>query len=396
MNKIEKLALECGVKIGRPLLDRSYIPVVEDKYVVIDVRSNYASGAYDYWGDVIDLAWDKLKSQGISVFLLSKDSNCPPVRNDRWFIGLSKKQENYLVKHSLAVGANDNYLLHVAAVFNIPSIGLYSCFRPGNTKPVWNQDKHCAIESNREGNLPSYSRRTETPPTINFISPYEVANKLLNSLGISNDFDTYEVIYTGDKHHHKILEIIPDFTPNDEYGKGQVLNLRLDLVSNLDVNIFAKWVNNKKVNLITDKEINPRLLNSFKNNISGITIILNNTISQDFLKICQKIGINIKLFCQDASKLNELRFKFFDWVVLDDAPKKNCLEDFPLLKSDSFFTSSKILVSKAGSFGSKAHFLEKIPLDEGDQRVILNGDFSNELEYFRIYNRRAAEPNPVS
>ncbi|MFK5283764.1 glycosyltransferase family 9 protein, partial [Lacticaseibacillus paracasei] len=74
-----------------------------------------------------------------------------------------------MIKHSLAVGANDNYLLHVAAVFNIPSVGLYSCFRPGNTKPVWNQDKHWAIESNREGNLPSYSRRIETPPTINFI-----------------------------------------------------------------------------------------------------------------------------------------------------------------------------------------------------------------------------------
>lgn len=387
MNRTEKLALECGVEISQPFLDSSYIPVVEDKYIIIDTRSNYASGAYDYWGDVVDLIWDKLQTNKISVFLISKDTNSNMVRNNRWFIGLSKKQESYLVKYAMAVGANDNYLLSVASVFNIPSVGLYSCFSPANTQPVWNKNRHCAIESDRDGNKPSYSRKIETPPTINFISPYRVAKGLLDALGIENQFGDYELIYTGDKHHHKILEIIPDFSPTNEYGKGQVLNLRLDLVSNLDVSIFAKWVTNKKVNLITDKEINPRLLNSFKDSLSGITIILNDTISEAFLKICQKIGIHIKLFCQDAKRLNEFRFKFFDWVVLDDSPKKNSLEDFPLLNSDSFFVSSKILVSKEGRFASKAHFAAKIPVDKNDQKVILSPDFLHELEYFRIYNR---------
>ena len=84
--------------------------------------------------------------------------------------------------------------MHIASVFNTKSIGLYSLFNPKNTRPIWNQSSQIILESNRDGNLPSYGHLKESPKTINFISPYVIAKNILDSLGIGNDLHRFELV----------------------------------------------------------------------------------------------------------------------------------------------------------------------------------------------------------
>jgi len=55
MNLTEKMALDCGVKISKPYLDKYFLPIKNDNYIIIDTRSKNDTGEYDYFNDVLDL-----------------------------------------------------------------------------------------------------------------------------------------------------------------------------------------------------------------------------------------------------------------------------------------------------------------------------------------------------
>ena len=171
MNLTEKIALDCGVKVSEPYLDRYFLPVKNDNYIIIDTRNKNESGEYDYFTDVLDLIKDDLRNANIDVFQLATDKSVK-LACDRCYISINKKQENYLISKSKLLVSNENYTLYVASVFNVKSVGLYSLFNPKNTRPIWNQKSQIILESDREGNFPSYGNSKESPKTINFISPF--------------------------------------------------------------------------------------------------------------------------------------------------------------------------------------------------------------------------------
>ena len=45
MNLTEKMALDCGVKVSEPYLDRYFLPTNNDDYIIIDTRSKNTSWA---------------------------------------------------------------------------------------------------------------------------------------------------------------------------------------------------------------------------------------------------------------------------------------------------------------------------------------------------------------
>ena len=190
MNLTEKMALDCGVKISKPYLDKYFLPIKNDNYIIIDTRSKNDTGEYDYFNDVLDLVKYYLKEANIDVFQLATEKS-PKLSCDKCYISINKKQENYLISKAKLLISNENYSLYIASVFNIKSIGLYSIFNPKNTQPVWNQNSQIILESDREGNLPSYGTSKESPKTINFISPYVIAKNILDNLNIQNDLHRF-------------------------------------------------------------------------------------------------------------------------------------------------------------------------------------------------------------
>jgi hypothetical protein len=387
MNLTEKMALDCGVKVSEPYLDRYFLPTKNDDYIIIDTRSKNTSSEYDYFSDVLDLIKDYLKNANIDVFQLAGEKN-DKLACDRCYISINKKQENYLISKTKLLISNENYTLYTASVFNVKSIGLYSLYNPKNLKPIWNENSQIILESDREGNFPSYGTSKETPKTINLISPYVIAKNILDSLGIKNNLSKFELTYLGKSFHQKIIEVVPDFISSEEFMKSRSINLRLDYIKNLNVSVFNYWLANRKVNIITDKDINVNLIAPFKNNIILMTIMMSPNISEKFLKTCKSIGLKLKIFCDTEDALNEYRFKFLDWEIHKDFEKESTLKNIKNISKNSKFISSKILISKGKQFSCKANYTLNKHLDNSDECVILSREFEKEIEFFKIYNER--------
>jgi hypothetical protein len=395
MNLTEKMALDCGVKISQPYLDRYFLPVRNDNYIIIDTRCKSAIGEYDYFNDVLDLIKPYLKESNIDIFQIATDKNVK-LACDKCFITINKKQENYLISKAKLLISNENYSLHIASVFNTKSIGLYSLFNPINTRPVWNINSQIILESHRDGNLPSYGRLNESPKTINFISPYAIAKSILDSLGIDNILGRFELVHLGKNFNQKIVEIVPNFVSDGNFMRERSINLRLDCISNLNSSVFNYWLTNRKVNIITNKDININMIAPYRNNILSITVILSSSISERFLKHCKSIGLKLKIFCDDKDKLEEYRFKFLNWEVHKDFENEGGLNKLTNLSQNSKFISSKILISNGKQFSCKANYLANKHLDNSEESVILSKEFEQEIEFFKIYNEREESTTSAS
>ena len=387
MNLTEKIALDCGVKIGVPYIDRCFMPIKNDKFIIFDTRSRTETGEYDYFIDVLDLIKDKLKENNIDIFQICNEKSYR-LACDRCFIGLNKKQEAYLISKAQLLITNENYTSYVAAVFNTKRILLYSVFDSKNTAPIWNKQSQSILESHRYGNKPSYGMLKEKPKTINLISPYEVGKKILDDLNIKNNLQKYELLHLGENYNTKILEIIPDFISNAGFLNNTNINLRLDLIENLNFEVLKYWMENKKVNLIINKNLNVNLLIPFKANIAMITVMLSDQISEAFLKNCKAIGIPVRTFCPDNYDLNTARLKFLDWTVEKEHRNIKNLNEIKNLNKKSKFVSSKALLSKGKQFSCKAAWIADKILDKNGETVILSKEFEEELEFFKIYNER--------
>lgn len=390
MNLTEKIALDCGVKISKPYLDRHFLPINIDRYIIIDTRNKYQIGEYDYFADVLDLISPYLIENKIEVFQFAINEN-QKLKCSKCFISLSKKQENYLISKSELLISNENYTLYSASILGVKSIGLYSLFRPENTRPVWNKNLQIIMESDRDGNLPSYGMLKETPKTINFISPYLIAKNILDSLNIKNELHKFELVYLGKNFNQKIIEIVPDFLSSEDFMRDKSINLRLDYVTNLQASVLYYWMHNRKLNIITDKDINVNLLYPHKNNILLMTIIMSPNISENFLKACKSLGMKIKIFCDDKNKIDDYRFKFLDWEINKDFDENKKFENLQNISGKSKFISSKILISKGKQFSCKANYLLGKHLDKSEEHVILSSEFEKEIEFFKIYNERQEE-----
>lgn len=387
MNLTEKMALDCGVKINKPFIDRLFMPVKNHRFIIFDTRSRISNGEYDYYVDVLNLIKEDLKRENIDVFQICHEKSYR-LQCDRCFISLNKKQEAYLISKCELLISNENYSSYIAAAFNTKRILLYSVFDSRNTAPPWNRESQIILESDRCGNQPSYGTLNEKPKTINLISPFDVAKNILNNLNIKNNLDRFELIHIGEFYSSKIIEVIPDFISGPKFLLNSNINLRLDLVDSLNIDVLHYWMRDKKVNLITDKNININLLLPFRNNIVLITVMICDDIQESFLKNCKALGVPLKILCSDKNSIKNLRLKFLDWNIEQDFSNNSISEKLKKLNNKSKFVSSKILLSKGKQFSCKLNWLENKELDKNPETVKLCEEFEKEIEFFKIYNER--------
>jgi len=397
MNLTEKMALDCGVKISKPHVDFLFMPIKEEKFIIFDTRSKYENGLYDYYSDVFELIKPYLAENNISCFQFATDKSYKLACN-KCFIILNKKQESYIISKAQLLISNENYTLHLAAACNVKSIGLYSVYSANSTRPIWNKDSQIILESHRDKNLPAYGNMSEKPKTVNFISPYVIAKNILDSLNIQNDLHLFELVNIGQSYSQKIIEIVPDFVSSEDFLKEKSINLRLDYINSLTVNILNYWMAGRKVNVITNKDINVSLLLPHRSNILLMTVMISDDVSEKFLKQCKAIGLKIKIFCNQKDKLEHYRFKFLNWDIEKDFDEERSLKNIPNLNEKSKFISSKVLISKGKQFSCKANYLANKHLDNRQEHVILSKEFEEELEFFKIYNEReeSASSSPNS
>jgi hypothetical protein len=306
----EVYAKDLGVKIGEPILNPHFYPIVDENYITIHNDDKVESKKYDYWEEVIILvkkSYPEIKFIQIGSGKESKIKNV-----DKFTPTNNVKQSAYIIKNSIMHVGIDSLPVHIASTLDKPIVAVYAHTLAKTCEPLWgNKENHFLIESHRNGNKPSYSLK-ENPKTINLIKPEEISNKILSFLG--KEESNRDTLYIGSKYKESSLHVFPDH----RYDlSSKILYLRLDLHFNENNAEFLTQKN--KVAIITDKPFRESILR-YKN-VQKV-IYFSKKFDKGFIDLVKSKGIDITLYCTSKQKIKEERFKYFDnQIILFDKNK---------------------------------------------------------------------------
>lgn len=377
------MSLFSGLRSKRPFIEEAFFPVSAEKYITISTE-NHQSKQWDSFQEYINLIYPILKKQNISIIEIG--SNEVQFQN----ITVLKKVTNenhwsFIVKNSLLHIGPENFISSLASYHGVPSITLFSNTNPEYAAPNWikSDAEQIFISPSIENYKPSFSSQ-EASKTINKIYTESVIAKTLDILDIKHDYDKYDVFYSGHLYYNKLIEIVPDFTPSNDFLPNSLINIRLDYHFNTaSLKIFA---NKRKLAVVSDREIPYDVLAQIKPNLQGLYFKVDQSDNPDYYLDLKQKGFNVNLIFKKDADLPETKFLFFDWEIHEDKDKdKKSIDNHSKICDTTRYKSSKIIFSKNGQFSSKAAYDKNITSHE-DQMIINEQDFWNESDYFKLYN----------
>tara|TARA_Y100001973_G_C5165210_1_gene315717 strand:- start:36 stop:1151 length:1116 start_codon:yes stop_codon:yes gene_type:complete len=300
----EEYAKSCGVKIGDPILIPHYFPVLEDKYITIHNDKKVQSKEYDMWPDVIDLIKPHLGDIKIIQIGTHKEEKIEGV--DLHLPTNTLKQSSYIIKNSLGHVGIDSVPVHIASALDKPVVAIYSHTYAKTCSPLWNKkSKSIIIESDRGGKKPSFSLE-EHPKTINFVKPEQIAQAVLDVLGINKTI-THKTFFIGENYTSSFVEVIPTEKTN---VRANHIDVRMDYAHNEQV--LAHVIENNSVEVTLSQPIDLGFLKSGR--VKKI-VYKADTFDSDFLKQIKESGIPHVLVCKSTENLAEERAKNFDFLI---------------------------------------------------------------------------------
>lgn len=381
MNFIESLALYSGLKVSKPHIDDAFFPVVPKKYITISSDIS-TSKQWDAFNEYIEIIKPILFKEGIAIVEIGDNKhpiNCPISLKG----ATNSRHWSYIVKNSLLHVGPENLICHIASFHKKPFISLYSNTNKEFSFPIWSSLKNQIAIEPKNHKRPSFSA-DENPKSINKISAEEVASHTLNILGIKNEYDKYDVINIGDSFFQQSIEIVPDFIPDYNFFPKSSLNIRMDY--HFDDSNLVHFANNRKVSIVTDKEIDKNVLNRIKPNLEIIYFKVDENFNYDYLKFLKLSNFKISLIAKQEANLSDTRLKFFDWVVEEEIKKtKKDIDNYKEICDTTNYKSSKKIFSKDGQFSCKCAFDKKIK-SHNNQLIIDDKDFWEDLDSFKVYN----------
>jgi len=383
MHFVESMSLFSGLKSKRPFIEEAFFPVSAEKYITISTE-NHQSKQWDSFQEYINIISPILKSNKISIIEIGA--------NDVQFnnISILKKATNenhwsFIVKNSLLHIGPENFISSLAAYHNTPSITLFSNTSPEYAAPNWIKSNapQVFITPTIENYKPSFSAQ-EQHKSINKIDTESVIAKSLDLLNIKHTFDKYNVFYTGNMYYNKLIEVIPNFVPQQNFLPRSLINIRLDYHFNTEV--LKSFANQRKLAIVSDREIAENILFDIKPNLEAVYFKVDEFSKPDYFLDLKQKGFNVHLIFKKDADLSKTRFIFFDWEIHEEKNQdKKSLDNHQKICDTTRYKSSKTIFSKEGQFSSKLAYDKKIANHE-DQMIIDEQEFWNEAEYFKLYN----------
>lgn len=357
----EVYAKDLGVKIGKAQLTDHFYPICTDKYIVANLDNELQVNQYDYWDVVISLIGPHLEKEKISIVQIS----------DKDVISLNQK--NHIIKNSQLFFGVLTHFSQVASIYDVPSVSLLSNVYPENRKP---SSKSVVLTPDFSKIKPSFSI-TEQNKRINEIKPEEIAQSILNELGIKEKIK-FKTIRCGKKYSIESVEIIPDFFGFSQKLKDKPINLRGDL--HFDLANIMQWCQLSLVNLIIDQPIPYELVNGLKGRIKQMIFKIDDLKEDysEFFDFVKKAKINLILFTENKDIISDLRIKYFDFPVFLENLEKD-IES--LVNENTKYMSKKQFISNASVYFS--HSSQKA-LDKSN-KFHFNKDSLREIESLYLY-----------
>lgn len=389
MKLLELYSLSSGLKIGKPFIYKSYYPLPFEKYITIHASSGMESKNYSYWNDVLYLLKESLLSENIHVVQIGSNEDETLNVNYRLNGKTDINQTAHVLSNSMLHLCNDTFSSHVCAFYEVPLVCVYGPTTVENHSPFhFNRLKSVFISSNRNGLLPSYSS-AESPKTVDFIKPEIVAESAASLLNIN--FRRVKSEFFGKEYPTNIIEYIPNFSLNPSFIGNGLVNIRMDYCFNEQK--MSELLYSKKCNIISNKELDIKLIKVFRKNINRVSLEINENTSIDYIDNLKSTGIDLYLSTQitDAKQLADLRFKLLKFEVNQDLKSKKPLDFKEKACNNLLFKTNKFILSDNCIFLSKAHWKASLPsLDmiQNNGFVIDNEDFWQDSEYFYIYDEK--------
>jgi hypothetical protein len=381
---IEEYAKNLGVKIGKPIFEPHYMPVTDEKYITVHVDNKIDSKYYEFFPETLDLLKNILSPLGYKIYQIG-GADDPMLREaDKSYLGFSRKQTAYIVKNSSLHFGIDSFPIHLASVYDIPIIGLYSHIYPQHAYPYWStKEKVRILEADRKGKKPSYSYQ-ESPKSINTIKPEEIVKNACELLGLNSTL-SMNTLHIGEQYSKPCIEIIPNFFGEAAELKNQILNIRMDYFFNEEC--LMQWASAYNVHIVSDQPIHPEVLKRCRNNIKEITFLINETnkFSLEYLQFVKNLGIVMIGECSNQKAISEVREYYFDFLIEPEAKINEKIINELHDKQNLRFLTKKDILSNGKRYYSKAHVDAGIVASDKWGSVINQPSFWGDLDHYYIY-----------
>jgi len=401
MNLLELYSLATGLKIKDQFLLEQFYPLPFSKYITVHASSGMAGKNYNHYSEVLNLLKPHLDAQGISIVQIGGKDDIELTHAFQTKGKTSIAQGNYILSRALLHLGNDSCWCHRAGHVKVPLVALFGPTHPLNHGPL-NPDrsKTTLIESHRWNRKPTFAAQ-EQQSTISVIPPEQVANAVLNLLGIPHQY-TYQTLAIGPMYYSSMLELIPNCPIDAQFNPSVPLTVRMDLEFNEQI-LYQIFQSGRKIHVFTAQPINPQLLAAFKDSILSYTHELFETCPASYIKQIKAIFPGAVFFSRETHEdaLSRLRFKFFDTCVIQQATEitkthfLNMLAEYTNKPVDSLpqidkmeFKTNKFVLSKGKIYLSHAHANADIPISNGITvgKIIDSPEFWRDSMHLMVIN----------
>ena len=357
MRLLDTYATNTGSKIDKPFIYTKYFPLPLQPYITIQNQTPYDSRNYSYWQEVINLIQPFLSKANICIIQVgTKDEK--PLGGVINLLGQTNiNQLAYIIEKSKLHFGADSLCVHLASIFDLPIVSLYSISNPNVAGPHFgNKDKHILLKGyERIGNKkPSYSK-VESPRSIDTIKPEEIAEGILKLLNIKFT-KMPETVFIGQDFNLKSFEIIPDQDINLSGIPVENPIIRLDYSFNEQA--LESILLQRKSIVFTNKPIKKDIIEKYKQNIIQLIYIIEEDNSLNFVKLLKNNSINyVLLSFLPEDILNKFKIDYMDYNLIVSRKHKT-KEDVKISNVDNlYYNSSRTLYSSKGKSISKYDWL---------------------------------------
>lgn len=380
---LEEFSKCCDTEISKPEICDHFFPIKYDNYIVIVCGNKKQSMSYIYWMDVVDLIKDKLSKAGVSIVQINQNKYPALKSTDLCLESISYQHIAYVIKNAKSVVSANGLLTHIASSYEVPCVSLHGEYYPSTCGPYWG-DNNINLDAFSKDIKPCFESN-DPYSLINKIKPETVADSILATLGIKTKTKTKSLFF-GANYPNEVTEINPNFFNPNIIKPNTPINIRLDW--DLNLQNAVNWSQNRKVNIFIDQQVDLKFFSYIKNSINQINFYVDENSSPEFLSLMESLGLKIKLFCKKNADKDKTRLNLLDHIV-EENPNllKKDIDFREEICENTFYKSSKIILSKNQFYSSYFSMKNNIPKNSSEEKVLDHPEFWEDKDHFYIFNK---------
>lgn len=408
MKLLTRYATACGLtekEIGQQQFVEQFFPLPFAKYITLHAASGQGAKNYSFWGLVVELIKPYLEARNIEIVQLGVKDD-PAINGCHHTMGRTNEhQASYLISNAMLHMGNDSVWCHRAGHQGVNLVEVFGSTSESNHAPyTYDATKTRFFTSHRSGRKATFSSQ-ESPKTVDYIDPFDVARAVLELLKIENQI-TGKTLTIGPSFNTTVMEHIPNMSLNPTFNPMVATAIRMDLHHNEEI-LAQVLQSGRKVNVITKAPINLNLLQAFAPNILSYSHEIMPDCPIPYLKTLAKILPNRMFFTrlQDDKAVADLRFHFFEHVAIqkitdttkDDVQKRmaeylnepNFVIDTALSSGKMRFRTNKVILSKGKIYLSLVHEKLDQPIEGSNTvgNIMDDADFWKDANHFMLFNQ---------